>query len=107
MFLFFSEGGFLSVRDEITGTHTQGGAFSPVLGSRVISYADDDTATERNIYDIPDYSEPTSSPAPQVGDTFNFYLIQSSAKKQYILQENILLIIDSGRWIGNNSINTR
>ncbi|XP_033224913.1 tyrosine-protein phosphatase non-receptor type 4 isoform X5 [Belonocnema kinseyi] len=60
------EGGFLSVRDEITGTHTQGGAFSPVLGSRVISYADDDTATERNIYDIPDYSEPTSSPAPQI-----------------------------------------
>ncbi|XP_011506483.1 PREDICTED: tyrosine-protein phosphatase non-receptor type 4 isoform X2 [Ceratosolen solmsi marchali] len=61
------EGGFLSLRDEVTGTHTQGtgSAFSPMLGSRVLSYADDDTTLERNIYDIPDYSEPTSSPAPQ------------------------------------------
>ncbi|XP_051154879.1 tyrosine-protein phosphatase non-receptor type 4 isoform X3 [Leptopilina boulardi] len=59
------EGGFLSTREDITATHTQGGAFSPVLGSRVISYADDDTAVERNIYDIPDYSEPASSPPPQ------------------------------------------
>lgn len=62
-----SEGGFLSLREEITtGTHMQSGAFSPVLGSRVLSYADDDANVERNIYDIPDYSEPTSSPAPQV-----------------------------------------
>ncbi|XP_074105989.1 protein tyrosine phosphatase Meg isoform X3 [Cotesia typhae] len=62
------EGGFLSLREEInTSTHTQGGAFSPVLGSRILSYVDDDTA-ERNIYDLPDYSEPTSSPAPQILD---------------------------------------
>ncbi|XP_076674909.1 protein tyrosine phosphatase Meg isoform X7 [Andrena cerasifolii] len=60
------EGGFLSLREEITGSHTQGSAFSPVLGSRVLSYADDDTTVERNIYDLPDYSEPTSSPAPQI-----------------------------------------
>ncbi|XP_015524862.1 tyrosine-protein phosphatase non-receptor type 4 isoform X3 [Neodiprion pinetum] len=60
------EGGFLSLREEITGTHMQSGAFSPLLGSRVLSYADDDTAIERNIYDLPDYSEPTSSPAPQI-----------------------------------------
>ncbi|XP_078044167.1 protein tyrosine phosphatase Meg isoform X3 [Augochlora pura] len=60
------EGGFLSLRDEISGSHTQGNAFSPVLGSRVLSYADDDTTAERNIYDLPDYSEPTSSPAPQI-----------------------------------------
>lgn len=62
----YSEGGFLSLREEITGSYTQGGAFSPALGSRVFSYADDDTTGERNIYDLPDYSEPTSSPAPQV-----------------------------------------
>jgi len=62
----YSEGGFLSLREEITGSYTQGGAFSPALGSRVFSYADDDTTVERNIYDLPDYSEPTSSPAPQV-----------------------------------------
>lgn len=62
----YSEGGFLSLREEITGSYTQGGAFSPALGSRVFSYADDDTTAERNIYDLPDYSEPTSSPAPQV-----------------------------------------
>ena len=37
-----------------------------MLGSRVLTYADEDTTLERNIYDIPDYSEPTSSPAPQV-----------------------------------------
>ena len=80
LFLLHSEGGFLSVRDEITGTHTQGGAFSPILGSRVISYADDDTVTERNIYDIPDYSEPTSSPAPQVHDLLKV-VIQSKRKK--------------------------
>ncbi|XP_057320927.1 tyrosine-protein phosphatase non-receptor type 4 isoform X5 [Microplitis mediator] len=49
-----------------TSTHTQGGAFSPVLGSRILSYVDDDTTGERNIYDLPDYSEPTSSPAPQI-----------------------------------------
>ncbi|KMQ96644.1 tyrosine-protein phosphatase non-receptor type 4 [Lasius niger] len=60
------EGGFLSLREEITGSYTQGGAFSPALGSRVFSYADDDTTAERNIYDLPDYSEPTSSPAPQI-----------------------------------------
>ncbi|XP_076243926.1 protein tyrosine phosphatase Meg isoform X3 [Calliopsis andreniformis] len=60
------EGGFLSLREEITSSHTQGNAFSPVLGSRVLSYADDDTTAERNIYDLPDYSEPTSSPAPQI-----------------------------------------
>ncbi|XP_043281323.1 tyrosine-protein phosphatase non-receptor type 4 isoform X3 [Venturia canescens] len=63
------EGGFVSLRDEITGSHTQvggGGAFSPVLGSRILSYVDDDTTTERNNYEIPDYSEPTSSPAPQI-----------------------------------------
>lgn len=54
------------MREEITGSYTQGGAFSPALGSRVFSYADDDTTVERNIYDLPDYSEPTSSPAPQV-----------------------------------------
>ncbi|XP_050463927.1 tyrosine-protein phosphatase non-receptor type 4 isoform X1 [Cataglyphis hispanica] len=60
------EGGFLSLREEITGSYTQGGAFSPALGSRVFSYADDDTTVERNIYDLPDYSEPTSSPAPQI-----------------------------------------
>lgn len=69
-----SEGGFLSLREEITGPHAQGsGAFSPVLGSRILSYVDDDTAVERNIYDLPDYSEPTSSPAPQVssGVVFN------------------------------------
>ncbi|XP_034945429.1 tyrosine-protein phosphatase non-receptor type 4 isoform X1 [Chelonus insularis] len=60
------EGGFLSLRNEITGSHTQSGAFSPVLGSRILSYVDDDTAIERNIYDLPDYSEPTSSPAPQI-----------------------------------------
>ncbi|XP_031778840.1 tyrosine-protein phosphatase non-receptor type 4 isoform X2 [Nasonia vitripennis] len=62
------EGGFLSLREEVTITHTQGtgGAFSPMLGSRVLTYADEDTTVERNIYDIPDYSEPTSSPAPQV-----------------------------------------
>lgn len=66
-FIFsYSEGGFLSLREEITGSYTQGGAFSPALGSRVFSYADDDTTAERNIYDLPDYSEPTSSPAPQV-----------------------------------------
>ncbi|XP_011306260.1 tyrosine-protein phosphatase non-receptor type 4 isoform X2 [Fopius arisanus] len=58
------EGGFLSLREEMNGAHTQGGAFSPVLGSRILSYVDDDTAVERNIYDLPDYSEPTSSPAP-------------------------------------------
>ncbi|XP_008559388.1 tyrosine-protein phosphatase non-receptor type 4 isoform X4 [Microplitis demolitor] len=46
--------------------NTQGGAFSPVLGSRILSYVDDDTTGERNIYDLPDYSEPTSSPAPQI-----------------------------------------
>ncbi|XP_008559372.1 tyrosine-protein phosphatase non-receptor type 4 isoform X2 [Microplitis demolitor] len=57
------EGGFLSLREEI---NTQGGAFSPVLGSRILSYVDDDTTGERNIYDLPDYSEPTSSPAPQI-----------------------------------------
>lgn len=62
----YSEGGFLSLREEVTGSYTQGGAFSPALGSRVFSYADDDTTAERNIYDLPDYSEPTSSPAPQV-----------------------------------------
>lgn len=55
----------MSLREEIS-SHTQGNAFSPVLGSRVLSYADDDTTAERNIYDLPDYSEPTSSPAPQV-----------------------------------------
>ncbi|XP_066588095.1 tyrosine-protein phosphatase non-receptor type 4 isoform X2 [Prorops nasuta] len=62
------EGGFLSTREEISGSHiaTQGNAFSPSLGSRVLSYVDDDTTTERNIYDLPDYSEPTSSPAPQI-----------------------------------------
>ncbi|KYN35294.1 Tyrosine-protein phosphatase non-receptor type 4 [Trachymyrmex septentrionalis] len=60
------EGGFLSLREEITGSYTRGGAFSPALGSRVFSYADDDTTAERNIYDLPDYSEPTSSPAPQI-----------------------------------------
>lgn len=64
--MYHSEGGFLSLREEITSSHTQGNAFSPVLGSRVLSYADDDTTAERNIYDLPDYSEPTSSPAPQV-----------------------------------------
>ncbi|XP_015121801.1 tyrosine-protein phosphatase non-receptor type 4 isoform X2 [Diachasma alloeum] len=58
-----------SDEEEINGSHSQGGgAFSPVLGSRILSYVDDDTAVERNIYDIPDYSEPTSSPAPQVHD---------------------------------------
>ncbi|KYN16803.1 Tyrosine-protein phosphatase non-receptor type 4 [Trachymyrmex cornetzi] len=62
----YSEGGFLSLREEITGSYTRGGAFSPALGSRVFSYADDDTTAERNIYDLPDYSEPTSSPAPQI-----------------------------------------
>ncbi|XP_063983545.1 tyrosine-protein phosphatase non-receptor type 4 isoform X4 [Diachasmimorpha longicaudata] len=62
------EGGFLSLREEINGLHPQGGAFSPVLGSKILSYVDDDTAVERNIYDIPDYSEPTSSPAPPVPD---------------------------------------
>ena len=65
-----SEGGFLSLRDEITGSHTQvcgGSAFSPVLGSRILSYVDDDSVIEKDIYDLPDYSEPTSSPAPQVG----------------------------------------
>ncbi|XP_034945433.1 tyrosine-protein phosphatase non-receptor type 4 isoform X2 [Chelonus insularis] len=55
-----------SDENEITGSHTQSGAFSPVLGSRILSYVDDDTAIERNIYDLPDYSEPTSSPAPQI-----------------------------------------
>lgn len=66
-FIFsYSEGGFLSLREEIAGSYTQGGAFSPALGSRVFSYADEDTTAERNIYDLPDYSEPTSSPAPQV-----------------------------------------
>uniref|UniRef100_A0A0C9QHK5 protein-tyrosine-phosphatase n=1 Tax=Fopius arisanus TaxID=64838 RepID=A0A0C9QHK5_9HYME len=53
-----------SDEEEMNGAHTQGGAFSPVLGSRILSYVDDDTAVERNIYDLPDYSEPTSSPAP-------------------------------------------
>lgn len=62
----------MSLREEITSSHTQGNAFSPVLGSRVLSYADDDTTAERNIYDLPAYSEPTSSPAPQVF-IFNVY----------------------------------
>lgn len=66
------------MREEITGSYTQGGAFSPALGSRVFSYADDDTTAERNIYDLPDYSEPTSSPAPQVN----------------IFNENIQIIIN-------------
>lgn len=67
-----SEGGFLSHREEITGPHTQGsgggggGAFSPMLGSRVLTYADEDSTHERNIYDIPDYIEPPNSPVPQV-----------------------------------------
>ncbi|XP_044015299.1 tyrosine-protein phosphatase non-receptor type 4 isoform X2 [Aphidius gifuensis] len=56
-----------SDEDEINRPHSQGGgAFSPVLGSRIISYVDDDSVIERNIYDLPDYSEPTSSPAPQI-----------------------------------------
>ncbi|XP_014217078.1 tyrosine-protein phosphatase non-receptor type 4 [Copidosoma floridanum] len=63
------EGGFLSVREEVSGTHAtqnSGGAFSPMLGSRVLSYVDDDTATlDRNIYDIPDYDERTGTSAPQ------------------------------------------
>lgn len=67
LFIFiYSEGGFLSLREDLTGTHTQNNAFSPMLGSRVLSYADDDTIIEKNIYDLPDYSEPTSSPPPQV-----------------------------------------
>lgn len=71
--LLHSDGGFLSFREEITGSHAQGGAFSPVLGSRILSYVDDDTAVERNIYDLPDYSEPTSSPAPQVSNYSHEY----------------------------------
>lgn len=50
----------------MNNTHTQGNAFSPALGSRILSYADDDAAIDRNIYDIPDYSEPATTPAPQV-----------------------------------------
>ncbi|KAJ8681347.1 hypothetical protein QAD02_017134 [Eretmocerus hayati] len=64
------EGGFLAaLKEEGARTHTQsnGGAFSPMLGSRVISYVDDDTnLNERNVYDVPNPSEPTSPPTLQI-----------------------------------------
>lgn len=62
----FSEGGFLAHREEGTHSHNSGNAFSPRLGSRAISYADEDSTLERNIYDIPDYNEQTGSTSPQV-----------------------------------------
>lgn len=75
------------MREEITGSYTQGGAFSPALGSRVFSYADDDTTVERNIYDLPDYSEPTSSPAPQV----NIFEYSDNNKLRQKYSINLLL----------------
>lgn len=82
--MYHSEGGFLSLREEITSSHTQGNAFSPVLGSRVLSYADDDTTAERNIYDLPDYSEPTSSPAPQVFINILIKFLCAQNKYEYL-----------------------
>lgn len=80
------------MREEITGSYTQGGAFSPALGSRVFSYADDDTTAERNIYDLPDYSEPTSSPAPQVNIYYYiYYLIKNINKLKEKYSLNLLL----------------
>lgn len=87
----------MSLREEITSSHTQGNAFSPVLGSRVLSYADDDTTAERNIYDLPAYSEPTSSPAPRV---FILMFINIFCIYKYD-------ILDSGRWISYNIFDTR
>ena len=63
----FSEGGFLARREEGNNTQVQNtGPFSPVLGSRVISYADEDPSVERNVYDIPEYNEATPAPTVQV-----------------------------------------
>ncbi|KAG8036127.1 hypothetical protein G9C98_004707 [Cotesia typhae] len=91
------EGGFLSLREEInTSTHTQGGAFSPVLGSRILSYVDDDTA-ERNIYDLPDYSEPTSSPAPQV-------LYINGIDVNGMLHDHVVNLIRQSRDTGNGEL---
>ncbi|XP_058809813.1 tyrosine-protein phosphatase non-receptor type 4 isoform X2 [Phymastichus coffea] len=62
------EGGFLAHREEGTHSHNSGSAFSPRLGSRAISYADEDSTLERNIYDVPDYNEQTGSTTPQASD---------------------------------------
>ncbi|XP_014234408.1 tyrosine-protein phosphatase non-receptor type 4 isoform X1 [Trichogramma pretiosum] len=60
------EGGFLTLREDVTGnSHAPStGAFSPVLGNRVITYADEDPSVERNVYDVPEFNESTGTPAP-------------------------------------------
>lgn len=64
----------MAAREEVSATQTQinGNAFSPMLGSRVLTYADEDSNTERNIYDIPDFVEPPeTTPAPPVCFSYN------------------------------------
>lgn len=62
-FCFDSDGGFLTIRDEINTPHI--GAFSPALGSHILSYADDDTANERSTCDQ-DLPDSTDSSVPHV-----------------------------------------
>jgi len=95
------------LREEITGSYTQGGAFSPALGSRIFSYADDDTAGERNIYDLPDYSEPTSSPAPQVRNICRKYSNNNSDKIKNVCTNVFFIALDIGGWSSNDIFDTR
>lgn len=42
-----------------------------MLGPRAISYADEEPIVEKNIYDVPEFSETTSTSAPQVSVSKN------------------------------------